>query len=76
MIDVHQGDTWTEKGVWRGARRDGGPRTANLSCMGCGQPASLTGHEIASDGTVTPSVVCPYEDCDFHDYVRLIGWTP
>jgi hypothetical protein len=33
-------------------------------------------HEIAADGTVTPSVVCTESGCDFHDFVRLEGWAP
>lgn len=35
---------------------------------------SLMDHEIAADGTVSPSVVCPTEGCDFHEHVRLVGW--
>jgi hypothetical protein len=35
-----------------------------------------TGHEIAADGTVHPSIVCPYEGCDFHEWGRLLGWDP
>jgi hypothetical protein len=35
---------------------------------------SLSLHRIAADGTVSPSLVCPYY-CGFHDYVRLVGWT-
>ena len=34
----------------------------------------LGDHEIAADGTVAPSVVCPAEGCGFHDTVRLLGW--
>lgn len=38
--------------------------------------ALLLDHEIADDGTVTPSVECPIEGCGFHENVRLIGWRP
>jgi hypothetical protein len=44
-----------------------------MKCPGCGKFQSLGDHTIASDGTVTPSVVCAY-GCGFHDFVRLIGW--
>ena len=33
-------------------------------------------HNIASDGRVSPSLICPARDdgCDFHQTVQLIGW--
>jgi len=31
-------------------------------------------HEIAEDGTVTPSVMCDREGCDFHEMIRLLDW--
>lgn len=31
-------------------------------------------HEIAPDGTVTPSVQCPEDGCSFHDMVKLANW--
>ena len=33
-------------------------------------------HTIASDGTVTPSVVCTVTGCSSHVMVRLVGWDP
>lgn len=33
-------------------------------------------HAVAPDGTVTPSVVCPYDNCGFHEMVKLEGWPP
>ena len=33
----------------------------------------LETHSISSDGTVSPSVVCPY-GCGFHEFVKLEGW--
>lgn len=33
-------------------------------------------HAVASDGTVSPSCVCPREGCDWHEAVRLVGWVP
>ena len=39
-----------------------------------GHPGALSDHQIAADGTVTPSVVCPEETCEFHQMIRLVGW--
>lgn len=55
------------------------PRTratfkAEMTC-GHGHAVSLRGHAIAADGVVSPSVVCLVQGCDFHDFVRLEGWT-
>lgn len=36
--------------------------------------ATLSGHEIDEDGVVTPSLVCPYDGCKFHEWVKLEGW--
>lgn len=62
--------------TWFPVTRENGARTAMLNCPVCGQTASLVEHEIGADGTVSPSVVCPYAGCVFHDYVRLVGWVP
>jgi hypothetical protein len=32
------------------------------------------GHNIAVDGTVSPSVVCQHEGCNFHEFIKLDGW--
>lgn len=79
MIELQQGDAWTERGRWtRRLFHDGTTepplRSAHVCCPGCGQTMSLRNHHIASDGTVTPSVVCGL-DCGFHDMVKLVGWT-
>lgn len=57
---------------WSGVVGPNG-RTAHVKCAE-GHIASLSGHEIAEDGTVSPSVVCPWEGCDYHEIVQLIGW--
>lgn len=72
-------DVWQrERGTWRGVKLtdQAGRRSATASCPDCGQTASLSGHEIAKDGTVNPSVVCPNANCNFHQFVKLEGWTP
>lgn len=62
-------------GVWIPIETSEG-RSADLVCPTCGRWASLQGHAIAPDGTVSPSVQCPYS-CTFHENpVRLLGWPP
>ena len=48
-------------------------RGAVFTCPICGNACSLSDHEIAADGTVSPSAVCPY-DCGFHEFIKLDGW--
>jgi hypothetical protein len=50
---------------------------AVIKCPNCKQEWILSGnvHQVSRDGTVTPSVVCPCDDCDFHEYVTLKDWT-
>lgn len=31
-------------------------------------------HGVKEDGTVHPSIVCPYEGCTWHVWGRLLGW--
>jgi hypothetical protein len=33
-------------------------------------------HSVAPDGTLSPSYVCTYPGCSFHEWVRLVGWDP
>lgn len=33
-----------------------------------------SGHSISKDGTVSPSIVCPYDGCDFHEFGKLMDW--
>lgn len=58
--------------TWKPVTSDG-RRTAMLVCSN-GHAGSIANHEIASDGTVTPSVVCATENCSFHEFVKLVGW--
>jgi hypothetical protein len=32
-------------------------------------------HDIAADGTVTPSVVCQRDGCNYHEFIKLDGWS-
>jgi len=45
-----------------------------LRCPRCQRVSCLHEHTIKEDGKVFPSVVCPREDCDFHDMVQLKDW--
>lgn len=51
-------------------------RSATVTCPECGKVASLSDHQIGDDGTVSPSLLCPYDDCNFLEYVQLEGWDP
>ena len=33
-------------------------------------------HKIATDGLLTPSWVCPFEGCSWHEFAQLDGWQP
>lgn len=58
---------------WRGLRL-AEKRSATLRCPKCGRWTSLSNHTISDNGEVNPSLVCPYENCNFHEYVTLEGW--
>jgi hypothetical protein len=49
-----------------------------LCTCGSGHTCRLSGrvHQVAPDGTVTPSYVCPVAGCGFHVWIRLVGWDP
>lgn len=65
-----------EAGTWRGVRiGDEKQHNANVCCPGCGNYYGMAAHKIADDGTVSPSVVCDYAGCAFHDFIKLDGWS-
>ena len=49
-------------------------RSASFTCPICGNTGTLLDHAISPEGKVTPSVVCSFEGCVFHEFVRLAGW--
>ena len=57
---------------WKRITLDG-QETARVTCPECKHEAILD-HEIAADGTVTPSLDCPTDGCGFHEHVVLAGW--
>lgn len=62
-----------QPGTWKGLITNAG-RKASFTCPVCGTLGSLLDHSIAQDGTVSPSVVCVHEGCNFHEYIQLEGW--
>lgn len=74
MRTIPHGDIDIEYPRWRGGILDN-RRTASVSCPRCGHVASLSQHDISHEGVVTPSLVCPFSGCDFHDEITLDGWT-
>lgn len=45
-----------------------------VTCPKCGV-AGILDHEVARDGTVTPSLECVHKQtCGFHEMVRLADW--
>jgi hypothetical protein len=48
--------------------------TACVTCPTCGVAMSLREHQIADNGAVSPSLVCPTEGCTFHEFVTLEDW--
>lgn len=49
-----------------------------IRCPECGELATLDDHTVYHDGTVEPSVVCPYasEGCKWHVFAKLEGGNP
>ncbi len=76
LIESTRRDGVMRKGEWRDVPAClGVPNaTALVCCPGCAKILSLGKHTIDPDGTVTPSLVCPFKSCDFHDYVKLADW--
>ncbi len=58
---------------WKGINLPDNGKSATLTCSN-GHTGSLETHTIRSDGSVSPSVVCPHEGCDFHQFVLLEEW--
>lgn len=58
-----------EPGTWWLA----GDEYVGVACPTCKAWATLD-HDVAADGTVTPSLICPYQPCTFHDMVKLEDW--
>jgi hypothetical protein len=85
MIDIpKQRSSETIKSPLRW-HKEGSPdgRTGEVIIFTCsnGHEGGLFGwnyknHTIADDGTVNPSVVCTTLGCTFHEFVRLLEYSP
>lgn len=74
FIPLHSGPGDPPPGFWKQCS----PFTvhrfkAEFTCP-FGHGMTLKGHAIAPNGFVSPSVVCHKNNCEFHEYVALIGW--
>ena len=67
-VDLVRRTAIDQRGVWEHWRGK-----VLASCPQCGGVAVLD-HAVAADGTVSPSMECPYAGCEFHESVRLVGW--
>lgn len=47
-----------------------------LRCGGCKEILTIDHHTVKADGTISPSVVCPYieEGCNWHVMMKLEDW--
>lgn len=61
-------------GTWFPVTLPDGRRSAMLNCPGCPCTGSLSNHEVAVDGTVSPSVLLTCQHGTFHDFIRLENW--
>lgn len=82
MVELERSDEPIQdrpRGTWKPLRLAEGGESATVCCPRCGQVATLEDHTIAPNGDVGPSVVCPWPiqcgNCDWHDTIRLLGWT-
>ena len=50
-----------------------GALKVSFTCPYCKSLAVLD-HKVGMDGTVSPSVVCPNDRCDFHQNIFLADW--
>lgn len=76
MFTFARCDDWEQlkPGQWTPTRASTG-KSAVIACPKCGIHGGLD-HSIAADGTVMPSLVCPTNGCDFHEWGKLEGWSP
>lgn len=74
MITIKRRTIPNERATWA-PLRDGDKLSASLICPN-GHYGVLLDHEISNDGTVSPSVECSEEGCNFHEYIKLEDWKP
>lgn len=74
MIQIKHDQELTGPNTWAVYRYQSGRVQVVTRCAN-GHIGSLDDHQIASDGTVSPSVVCQSAGCDYHEFIRLDGWS-
>jgi hypothetical protein len=48
---------------------------AEICCPSCGKTGLLgSNHTVSDDGVVSPSDVCPFPPCTFHQFIVLDDW--
>jgi len=60
--------------TWAAFKLDG-VLTARVSCFR-GHSGLIPDHDIAADGTVSPSLACTWKGCHWHEFIRLTDWKP
>lgn len=70
---VIEHDAEQKPGTWKEIKTLAG-LTAFIICPKCKRVGVLYDHEIDFDGVVFPSVICAYDDCDFHETIKLNNW--
>lgn len=71
MIAIPRDDTGEAAPSWH---RRGHTSLVYVRCPNGHGPFGLD-HDVAKDGKVTPSLVCPIDGCGFHEFGRLEGWS-
>ena len=61
-------------GTWNVLLMAGGKSGAVVKCPACGGFSTLENHTINDVGEVSPSLVCPYPHCNYHQFITLGGW--
>lgn len=58
---------------WRWTIRDG-KNEVHFTCR-CGASGPFTDNAISSEGDVTPSILHDHEECGFHAFITLKGYS-
>lgn len=50
-------------------------KSASFTCPN-GHTYLLSGYSVLPNGSVHPMVLCPADNCGFHELIKLEGWEP